>query len=152
MAVRLSVWPMRTVAVGTEAETLMAGAAALTVTVAAALLVVSAMEIAVTVILAGEGTAVGAVYTPVESILPWVASPPGVPFTCQVTPVLVVLATAALNFCVPDTCSVALVGFTVTVTELPVLVALDLTVAHPATRPANPNNIEIAATLCRNID
>ena len=54
----------------------------------------------VTVAVAGElavGTLTGAVYMPSASIVPVVALPPATPFTCQVTLLLLALATAAWN-------------------------------------------------------
>jgi predicted anti-sigma-YlaC factor YlaD len=61
-----------------------------TVTVAEADLLVSACEMAVTVTVAGFGTAVGAVYRPAVEIVPTVLLPPATPFTCHVTAVLLV--------------------------------------------------------------
>jgi hypothetical protein len=55
------------------------------VTVAVADLVGSAKETAVTEIVAGFGTATGAMYTPPWEINPWLALPPGLPFTFQRT-------------------------------------------------------------------
>jgi len=60
---------------------------AVTVTRAAALLVGSPALVAVTVTLAGEGTAAGAVYSPLEETVPAVEFPPATPFTLQVTAV-----------------------------------------------------------------
>ena len=57
-----------------------------------------------------DGTAEGAAYIPDEEIVPTAELPPGVPFTSQATPVLLVPETVALNC--PDwpTCKLALVG------------------------------------------
>jgi hypothetical protein len=71
-----------------------------TVTVADADLVVSACETAATVTDAGLGTAEGAVYSPEVEIVPTVELPPATPFTCQVTAVLEVPVTVAVNCCV----------------------------------------------------
>jgi hypothetical protein len=63
-----------------------------------AIFVGCACETAAMVTVDGEGTVGGALYKPVESIVPWVASPPVTPLTCQMTAVLEVLATEAVNF------------------------------------------------------
>jgi hypothetical protein len=73
---------------------------AVTVTPALAVFVVSAWAIALTVTVAGVGTTFGAVYTPVVEIKPTVVVPPATPFTCQVTAVLVLFVTVAVNCCV----------------------------------------------------
>src|SRR3981081_2319380 len=52
---------------------------------------------AVTVTVAGLGTAEGAVYSPEVEIVPTVELPPVTPFTCQVTAVLEVPVTVAVN-------------------------------------------------------
>ena len=59
---------------------------------------VSAVLVAVTLTWASVGTALGAVYTPVELIFPTVALPPAMPFTAQVTVVTEAFLTVALNF------------------------------------------------------
>ena len=57
---------------------------------------------AVTVTVAGDGIAAGAVYSPALDIVPTVEFPPATPLTCQVTAVLdPALATMALNCWVP---------------------------------------------------
>jgi hypothetical protein len=56
-----------------------------------------AAETAVTVTVAGLGTELGAVYSPVALMLPTFALPPVTPFTCQVTVVFVVPVTVAAN-------------------------------------------------------
>jgi hypothetical protein len=73
---------------------------AVTVTLADADFVVSACDTAVTVTVAGLGTAEGAVYSPDVEIVPTVESPPVTPLTCQVTAVLEVPVTVAVNCCV----------------------------------------------------
>jgi hypothetical protein len=67
------------------------------VTTAAADLVGSAWAKAVTVTVAGVGTAAGAVYTPVVEMAPLIASPPITPLTCQVSAVFAVPVTVAVN-------------------------------------------------------
>ncbi len=57
----------------------------------------SSYETAATVTVAGEGSATGATYLPVESILPTVSFPPAMLFTCQVIMLLVPPETAAWN-------------------------------------------------------
>jgi hypothetical protein len=89
------------------------------VTLAVAILVVSAFAIAVTVTVDGVGTVAGAVYRPEVEIVPKVVLPPVIPLTCHVTPVLVVLVTVAINCCVVLTCIVTVAGTTVIVTGSP---------------------------------
>jgi len=67
------------------------------VTDAEADLDVFAVEVAVTVTVVGFGGEFGAVYRPFEEIMPTVELPPIVPFTAQVTPVLDVPLTLAVN-------------------------------------------------------
>jgi hypothetical protein len=86
------------------------------VTLAVPLFVLSAAETAFTVTVAGLGTAAGAVYRPALEIVPADAFPPLTPLTCQVTAVLVVLPTAAVNCCVCPVCNDADPGLTLTVT------------------------------------
>jgi hypothetical protein len=57
----------------------------------------SATLVAVTCTLAGDGRSPGAVYTPEAEIVPDAALPPFTPLTLQVTAVLLVLVTDALN-------------------------------------------------------
>jgi len=78
--------------------------------------VVSACDTAVTVTVAGLGTAEGAVYSPEVEIVPTVEFPPVAPFTCQVTAVLEVPVTVAVNCCVFATCTDADAGATETLT------------------------------------
>jgi hypothetical protein len=73
---------------------------AVTVAVADPDFVVSACDTAVTVTVAGLGTTEGAVYSPAVEIVPTVEFPPATPFTCQVTAVLEVPVTVAVNCCV----------------------------------------------------
>ena len=104
-AVNCCVSPAFTLAVAGLTVTLIAG---LTVTVAEAAALVSACEVAVTVTVP-EGGVEGAVYRPLLEI-----APP--PLTVQVTAVLLVLATAAVNCTVRPAFTVAVAGLTVTVT------------------------------------
>jgi hypothetical protein len=67
---------------------------------------------AVTVTVAGEGGALGAVYSPLELMAPTVELPPATPFTCHVTRVFVEKATVAVNCCVAAACTEAVVGLT----------------------------------------
>ena len=71
--------------------------AAVMLTTAEAILLLSACETAVTVTVAEFGTVAGAVYIPVEEIVPCMASPPVVPFTSQITAAFAVLETTAVN-------------------------------------------------------
>jgi hypothetical protein len=79
------------------------------VTLASAVLLTFATEIAVMVTAGTLGTAAGAVYRPVPEIVPWVASPPVAPLTFQVTSLLV-SCRVAVNCWVPLMVTVALVG------------------------------------------
>src|ERR671923_1004148 len=90
--------------------------AAVMVTCAEADFVASACDTAVTVTVAGLGTTAGAVYRPELEIVPIVALPPLTPFTCQVTAVLLVFCTIAVNCWVPPAATVAEVGEMVTLT------------------------------------
>src|SRR5216110_584317 len=82
----------------------------------------SAWDTAVTVTVAGFGTTAGAVYRPELDIVPTVALPPVTPLTCQVTAVLLVFSTVAVNCCVPPAPTVAATGDIVTRTGMGVLV------------------------------
>lgn len=73
------------------------GVAAVMITCAEAILLLSACETAVTLTVAGLGTAAGAVYMPVEEIVPSLASPPLAPLTCQITAIFGALETTAVN-------------------------------------------------------
>lgn len=103
VAVMLWVLPVCTEALVGDTETAIVVAPAITVTCAVSITVDCACEIAAMVIAAGEGTAAGAVYVPFASMVPCVVSPPATPFTCHVTAVLGVFATAAVNFSVVET-------------------------------------------------
>jgi hypothetical protein len=86
------------------------------VTSAAEFLELSAALVACTDTATGVGRFAGAVYTPLASIVPTVAFPPEIPFTLQLTAVLVVLATVAVNDCGSPSSTDAVAGTTVTVT------------------------------------
>jgi hypothetical protein len=60
-------------------------------------LVESAADTAVTVTIAGEGTVMGAVYTPDVETIPTVALPPATPLTLQFTAVFDEPVTEAAN-------------------------------------------------------
>jgi hypothetical protein len=91
--------------------------AEITTTLAEAVFVESACDLAVTVAVAGLGIVFGAVYSPEVSILPKVAFPPVIPFTCQVTAWFVVPLTVAMKGCLAPTSTVACVGDIKTRTE-----------------------------------
>jgi hypothetical protein len=76
---------------------------------------VLAAETAFTVTVAGLGIVLGAVYNPVAVIVPTVALPPVVPFTCQVTAVFVVPVTVSMNCLLAPGLTVVEAGVTVTV-------------------------------------
>jgi|SRR5215472_411134 len=84
---------------------------------------------AVTVTAAGLGTTPGAVYRPEPEIVPTAALPPVTPFTCQVTAVLLVFRTVAVNCCVPPTATVA---------DVDEIVTLTATEVCAVERPAQP--------------
>ena len=78
--------------------------------------VASAELTARTVTVLEFGTVEGAVYTPVELIVPIAVPPPVTPFTCHVTTVFDDPATVPLKDCVAPARTLALAGLTVTVT------------------------------------
>ena len=91
--------------------------AAVTVTVAVAVREGSETEVAVTVTVAGEDTALGAVYRPVEEMAPHVAPEHPAPESDQVTPLFCAsLETVGVNCCVAETATDAEVGATLTAT------------------------------------
>ena len=69
------------------------------VTEADPLLELSAVLVASTFTTAGTGKSAGAVYTPLELIVPTPTFPPGIPFTLQSTARLEAFVTAAVNGC-----------------------------------------------------
>jgi hypothetical protein len=86
------------------------------------LLPVAMLEAALTAVTVTEpeaGTVPGAVYTPVELIVPVETLPPSTPFTCQVTPVFDVPITLALKAWGVPARTLGLAGDTVTVTADP---------------------------------
>src|SRR6266513_2927619 len=113
VAVKCRVPPAPTVADTGEIVTLTT-AAGVMVTCAEADFVGSAWDTAATVTMAGFGTTAGAVYRPELDIVPTVALPPVTPLTCQVTAVLLVFSTVAVNCCVPPAPTVADTGEIVT--------------------------------------
>ena len=108
--------PACTEALAGDTATACAGTVVLIAACATATLLGCACETAAMVTVDGEGTVAGALYKPVVSIVPWVASPPVTPLTCQMTAVSAVLATEAVNFCVPETGTKVFVGVTVIAT------------------------------------
>ena len=68
-----------------------------TVIVAESDLVLPAWFVAVTCTVVGEGKSAGAVYTPVDEMVPTVEFPPVIPFTLQLTLVSAAFVTAAVN-------------------------------------------------------
>jgi len=95
-----------------------------TLTVALADLVLSAWLVAVTVCVPGVA---GAVYRPLLEIVPVEELPPLRPSTDQVTPLLLLLVTVAVNCCVPPIARLADVGLMPTDTG-PATVTLALAV------------------------
>jgi hypothetical protein len=102
LAVNFCVPPSPTVAVFGETVTATAGGAVI-VTVALAVLVESAWDVAVIVTVAGLGTVPGAVYKPFASMLPQLVPEHPLPVTVQVTAVSFVFDTVAVNCCVEET-------------------------------------------------
>ena len=84
------------------------------VSVAPADFVGSAWLVAVTCTVAGVGRSAGAVYAPVELIVPTVAFPPATPFTLQLTLVFVEFWTVAWNAAGLPSSTVPLAGVIVT--------------------------------------
>jgi hypothetical protein len=103
------------------------------VTVACADCVGSATDTADTVTVAGAGITAGAVYSPLLDIVPTVALPPGMPLTCQVTALLVLLLTVAVKLCVPVATS--------TFAELGAMATLS---GDVIVTPAKPDSVEFA--------
>ena len=87
------------------------------VTLAPPDLEVSSALVAVTVTVAGDGGAEGAVNVaeagPAATIAPTVELPPAIPFTLHVTPVFVVPETLAVKTCAPPDGTLAVEGETV---------------------------------------
>jgi hypothetical protein len=92
-----------------------------TVTCAEAVLVESAAETAITVTVAGEGTVIGAVYTPEDEIMPTVALPPATLLTRQLTAVFDDPVTEAVNVWVIPVCTLALLGVIDIATGAPIV-------------------------------
>jgi hypothetical protein len=74
----------------------------------------SAWLVAVICTVAGDGRSGGAVYTPVDVIVPRVAFPPATPLTLQFTAVSVVFVTVAMNVSWFPSTTDPVVGVTVT--------------------------------------
>ena len=110
----------------------MAGVVEVIVTCATSKTAGLATATAATVTVAGDGTAAGAVYIPVASMVPCLASPPATPSTCQVTAVLEALETTTVNICVVEILIEAVGGSTETVTLWACgFCGLDCTVPQP---------------------
>src|SRR5580693_5613915 len=108
------------------------------VTVAVPVFVESFSDVAMITTCAGVGTVVGAVYKPVLEIVPF-ALPPD---TVQVTAVLNVSCTVALNCCVFPITMFTPVGSTLTETTFPAVPVL-----QPVIRHTKPNAISGNAAL-----
>ena len=108
-------------------------------------MVVSAVEVAVTVTSGLVGMVDGAVYRPEELMVPLVESPPPTPFTAHVTAVLEVLLTVAVNCCVVAGMTVAVAGVTLTVTVVFVL----LPPPHPARKAETMHTTAVAMRFMR---
>lgn len=88
-----------------------------TVTVAVADFVGSAADVAVTITCAGLGTSAGAIYRPLDEIVPQLIPEQPLPLTFQVTLVLDDPPTVALNCCVLPVTTFALPGETLMISE-----------------------------------
>jgi hypothetical protein len=123
VAVTLCVFPLCTDALVGFTDT-PTGGGAVTVIVAAAVLLVSVADLAVSVTTAGEGTLTGAVYViavpdalDVADNVPHAAPEQPAPLNVHVTPLVCVsFVTVAVTLCVFPLCTDALVGFTDTPT------------------------------------
>jgi hypothetical protein len=122
VAVNACIAPACTLAVGGATVTAIGAGAAVTVIVAEADFVVSATDVAVSVTVGGVGTFAGAVYViatpePLDAAdnVPHVAPLQPAPESAHVTPLLAgSLVTVAVNGCAAPTCTLAVVGATVT--------------------------------------
>lgn len=110
--------------------------AGLTVTTAVSDFEVSAEEVARTVTCAGLGAAEGAVYTPVEEIVPHAAPLQPLPLTLQVTAVLVLPATVAVNCWVSPAFTCAVFGETFTDTGTAIVSVAEPEIVGSATETA----------------
>ena len=82
----------------------------------------NAVLVAVIITVAGDGTVAGAEYNPDAEIVPTALLPPGRPLTLQVTVVVVVPVTVAVNWCAEPIWMVLAAGATLTLTaEDPVI-------------------------------
>jgi uncharacterized protein (DUF2237 family) len=113
LAVNCCLAPITTFAEDGETETATGGN---TVTVAEADLLGSACEVAVTVTVGGVGTEAGAVYRPATVMVPHVGPLQPVPEIVQVTVVLIVPVTVAVNCCLAPVTTFAEDGDTETAT------------------------------------
>lgn len=133
VAVNCWVPKLATLAVLGDTLTVLAPVAAVTVTLADPNFVESACETAVTLTVAGFGTAAGAVYIPPLEMVPLEAPP----LTLQVTAVFDVPVTVAVNCCALPVATVAVAGTTETA-----IVVLGVWLAVPAqphsAKPAKP--------------
>jgi hypothetical protein len=100
---------------------------------------VFACEVALTIIVAGEGTAAGAVYNPLEEMLPQAVPEQPDPLTLQVTALFVLPETLARNCCCWPTVTISLVGDIVTATG-----TMMVTVAEAF---VSPSVIAVAVTV-----
>src|ERR1700741_4579756 len=114
VAVNCCVSPTCTFAVDGCRSTLTAGGGVI-VTVVDAVTAASAAEMALTVTVAGFGTAAGAVNRPESLIVPVAGAPPVTLSTCQVTAVLPEFATVAVNCRLLPVCTDGLAGAMLTV-------------------------------------
>jgi hypothetical protein len=118
------------------------GWGALTVTVAAADLVLSTCDVAVMITKLGLGVVAGAVYKPAAVMDPQVAPVHPAPDRAQVTAVLAALLTVAMNCCVAPVLTLAVVGETPTVTGPCVLIVSETAAALVG----SPTEVAVAST------
>ena len=106
--------PAAAPAVALAGESVAIARAEVSATVAVVVCVGSSTLVALIVMLFGSGAAAGAVYTPLELIVPH--DPLVAQETCQVTPVFDVPSTVVANSTVPDGATTAFTGATATTT------------------------------------
>lgn len=125
VTVAVNSWPVLMFNVADVGDTVtVIGGGVSIVTEAAADLVLSACEVAVTVTVFGLGAVLGAVYRPAADTDPQVVPLQPGPDTLHVTAVFVVFVTDAVNDCVAPVSKVALVGTMLTPTNFTVTEAV----------------------------
>lgn len=132
------------------------------VTLAVPDLEISSALVAVTVTVAGDGGAEGAVNVaevgPAAVIAPIVELPPAIPFTLQVTPVLLVPEKLAVNTCTPLDGTLAVDGKTVIAIATPLPTGIPGSPGgvpaypHPQTTITAKHSAELSPCILRSIE